>query len=152
MHRRVLSLYLPMWPIDRMRRRAGSGRSSAQHHSRSNRSAEPHRDRHRDPHHRRHHQRDGEEAILLVRVIASREEVVLGCECAIAHGVKPGMSVAHAKALLGGCVVHKWLHDPEADAAALERLAAWATRFAPLVMADPDHPLRPVLQKAHPSE
>jgi len=69
-----------------------------------------------------------------VRTIAAREEVVLGCECAIAHGVKPGMSVAHAKALLGGCTVHKWQHD----AAALERFAAWATQYAPLVMADSD--------------
>ncbi len=73
-----------------------------------------------------------------MRTIAAREEVVLGCACAASRGVKPGMSIAHAKALLGGFIVHNWQHDPAADAAALERLAAWAMRYAPLVMPDPD--------------
>ncbi len=53
-------------------------------------------------------------------------------------GVRPGMTLAHARALLPEWIVHEHPHEPARDAAALNALANWAVRFAPWVM--PDHP------------
>lgn len=49
-------------------------------------------------------------------------------------GLHAGMPVAQAQALVPGLVVQP--ADPEADAAALGRLAAWCLRYAPLSAAD----------------
>lgn len=51
-----------------------------------------------------------------------------------ALGLRPGMALAHAQALVPGLVVAD--ATPEADAAALERLAAWCLRIAPMTSAD----------------
>ena len=51
-----------------------------------------------------------------------------------AHGLKPGVAVADARAWVPQLVVLPL--EPEADAADLKRLADWATRFSPLVAID----------------
>jgi len=63
-------------------------------------------------------------------------------------GVSPGMTLAHARALLitadpsaeKGICIHPL--DPEGDRRALRRLAQWADRFAPRVSIDPPDGLR----------
>lgn len=50
-------------------------------------------------------------------------------------GLRPGMSAAHAGALVPG--LHLVPADPEADAAALARLGLWCQRYAPIVALDP---------------
>lgn len=55
---------------------------------------------------------------------------------ALAQGVRPGMAVAKAQALIAGLDVRD--ADPAGDDAALERLAVWALRrYSPVVAADP---------------
>jgi protein ImuB len=78
--------------------------------------------------------------ILLVRTAANRQTVACACPRAVEAGVRPGMTLAHARALLprrGGepCVRE---HDPQRDRHGLLRLARWATRFAPAVQVDGD--------------
>ena len=53
---------------------------------------------------------------------------------ATAQGLHPGMTLAQAQAMVPGLVVRE--ADPSADAAALQRLAWWCLRYAPLVSAD----------------
>lgn len=66
-----------------------------------------------------------------------QQEVVAGC-CAMAAGagVAPGMTVAHARAVLRGAV-HVAEIDDSAMARALRRLGAWMGRVAPRVAPDP---------------
>jgi protein ImuB len=54
---------------------------------------------------------------------------------ALAAGLRLGMPVTKAQALVPGLVVRD--ADAPADAAALNRLAAWVLRFAPVVAVDP---------------
>ncbi len=74
--------------------------------------------------------------ILLVRVLAGREEVVHRCQQAAAAGVQPGMTLAHARALIRSERVHIEPSDPVRDQVALRALAGWATRFTPTVAPD----------------
>lgn len=65
-------------------------------------------------------------------------QVVACCSSASAWGVVPGMSVAEAKGLLGTARRSEpeplfVAHDPEADLAALRKLAIWCQRFTPVV-------------------
>jgi protein ImuB len=53
---------------------------------------------------------------------------------AAALGLHAGMPLAQAQALVPGLAIHP--AEPEADAAALGRLAAWCLRYAPLTAAD----------------
>jgi protein ImuB len=66
------------------------------------------------------------------------QQVVHVCERAAAAGVRAGMTLAHARALLAGVPVHDAPYTPREDAAALRRLARWMLRFAPVV--SPDDP------------
>lgn len=52
-----------------------------------------------------------------------------------AAGLRTGMPVAKAQVLVSGLIVQD--ADPSADAEALDRLAAWLLRFAPVVAPDP---------------
>jgi protein ImuB len=63
------------------------------------------------------------------RVLASIDDA------AAKAGLKPGMTVAHAQSVVPGLVVVD--ATPEEDKAALERLALWCMRYAPLVAPDP---------------
>lgn len=99
---RFVSLYLPDWPTDRIRRTWLTARR-------------------RDP-------------LVLTQW--------RGSACIVAHaspeargaGVRPGMTLAHAQAVLPSAVFEG--HDPSADAASLDMLARWAVRFSPRVGID----------------
>ena len=61
-----------------------------------------------------------------------KQEVVMGCGYAASRGVRPGMTVAQAAALLDRPAVLRE-HGPAADAAALQALGRWCLRFTPRV-------------------
>ena len=75
----------------------------------------------------------------LVLVATSRgTQRVTGCSVQAARfGVRTGMSVAHARALVGEGAFELEDADPTGDRRALEELGAWAMRFSPLVGVDP---------------
>ncbi|HWB18877.1 MAG TPA: DNA polymerase Y family protein [Phycisphaerales bacterium] len=115
---RVVCVYLPNWSVDRLRRSL---------RLRKQPSAEPR-----------------EAAILLARVDHGREIVAACCPRSLRTGVKPAssqsrgnMTVTQARALIGNHPVEVKPYQPEQDAIALQRLAAWALRISPLVTADP---------------
>lgn len=99
-----MSVYLPRWPTDRVRRKRGLDRSSA---------------------------------VLVVAVKADRQIVMDASGDALEAGVRPGMDVAHARALISGAAPVIAPHAPRKDAAALEALAQWAVRWSPMAAADP---------------
>jgi protein ImuB len=72
-----------------------------------------------------------------VEPIASRQLVARCCDRAAAAGVRQGMTLAHARALLSADHLTVADFDPAGDLARLHALARWATRFTPLVTADP---------------
>ncbi|MEO9190152.1 MAG: DNA polymerase Y family protein, partial [Acetobacteraceae bacterium] len=100
--RRVVSLFLPTWPTDRLRRR----------------SALP------------------AETPVVTRAHDGRRLVVAAADAAAAYlGLHPDMPLAHAQALIPG--LHIADADPTGDTAALDNLATWCLRYAPLTAADP---------------
>lgn len=108
---RALSLFLPWWSIQRLQRSHPSGAAR-----------EPRADR----------------CVLLVRTVANRQTVASGCPRALHSGVAPGMTLAHARALLPRSLGEPLVleHDPQRDQQSLGRLARWATRLAPKVQVD----------------
>jgi protein ImuB len=104
-----MSVWLPAWPVDLLRRR-------------DRRSPELRGDR---------------RAILLIEHERQRQVVADCCERARGAGVRPGMPVARARAILpaGGARIEP--RDAGGDGAALRALAAWAQRFSPVVAPDP---------------
>lgn len=75
---------------------------------------------------------------MLVVGVHRGQRVVMG-SCAKAHalGVRRGVSLAHARALVG--TAREVEHDPRADALGLAALARWAgARWSPLVAVDGD--------------
>lgn len=77
--------------------------------------------------------------MLLISRADNRQVVVQACDRAVragvragGGGVKPGMSLAHARALLPGDAIIQ-PHRPEQDDAALQALSRWAWRFTPIV-------------------
>lgn len=112
MHR-ILSLWLPHWPIDRRwGRRLREGASSA----------------------------GSERGAPAVRLIAwtraGVRRIAHACPRALAAGIAPGMTLVEARALLND---EPWVaeDDPGADHRALRRLARWCHRFSPRVAIDP---------------
>jgi len=92
---------------------------------------------------RRHRRRAGDdppdasaEALLLVRKESAREIVIDRCALAASAGVRRGMTVASARALLPVDGVRAEEEDPEGDQRALRALAEWAGRFSPAVATD----------------
>jgi protein ImuB len=65
-----------------------------------------------------------------------RMQVAAADRAALALGIRPGMALAHARAMVPGLVVED--ADPEGDSAALARMAAWCLRYSPLTAGD--HP------------
>ncbi len=61
--------------------------------------------------------------------------VVAADQAARALGLRPAMPLAHARAMVPGLLAMD--ADPDGDAAALARLAAWCLHYAPLTAADP---------------
>lgn len=109
--RRVVSLYLPIWSTDRLRRETIRSRS------------EP-----RLP---------GKDAPLVTVSTEHGRRVLAGVDLAArALGLVPGMTLTRARALAGD--IHIADADPARDLAALERLALWAARrYTPLAAVDP---------------
>jgi protein ImuB len=107
--RRIVSLFLPTWPTDQVRR------------------------------HLRKHLGDAAPPAEMPLVLAGREgrrRVVLAADAAAQRaGVDAGMAMTKAQILVQDLIVMK--ADPQADAAALDRLALWALRYAPVAAADP---------------
>ena len=76
-------------------------------------------------------------AVLLVESRRGAVEVAACCERSGRAGVQAGMSLAQARVLLGRRTALEKPHTPIDDAAELEKLTLWATRFSPIVAADP---------------
>src|SRR5262245_16338157 len=115
MKRRILCLYFPDWPIQRLRGALESeGQKSKVQGRRSNNSAKPFILHARDP---------------------RRGDVVVVCDAAAyEQGVRLNMPLAEAAALAehgGECLILP--HDPAADLAELARLAEHCERFSPIV-------------------
>lgn len=74
--------------------------------------------------------------ILLTESIAGRALVVRRCPSAAARGVRVGLTVDEARALLAPA--QPWIeeHRPDRDARALAALGQWALRFSPTVALD----------------
>jgi len=104
---RFLSLSLPGFAIDRIR---GPGAE------RKRRASSP---------------------LLLVATTRGSRWVAAASPGAARLGVRAGMSLAHARALIGDRELALEPFDPDGDRRALEELGAWAMRFSPLVAADP---------------
>lgn len=103
---RVISVFLPTWPVDRLRRKTGD-------------TAPP-----------------VEAPLVLVGRDRNRRIVTAADSAAQALGLRVGMPVAKAQALVPGLVIQP--ADPKADAESLERLALWILqRFSPIVAVDP---------------
>lgn len=75
-------------------------------------------------------------AWLLWSAQRGAQYVVKACPRGEAAGVRPGMTIAHARALLSSVTVHDLEHTPLRDAEALRALARWTIRFAPVVAPD----------------
>jgi len=101
--RRVVSLWLPFWPIERLRRHDAALPA------------------------------DGP---LVTRGHDGRRMVIAAaCPAARALGLRAGMPLAHAQAMVPDLAVVD--ASPGEDGQALERLAAWCLRLSPLTAADP---------------
>src|SRR6185312_10270877 len=109
----VLSVYLPQWEVELVRRRSRATRQSL-----AGKSLKP---RHLP--------------LMLIGETARQERVVRCCPAASAAGVFPGMSVAEAKALCPAARVMPF--EPDSSRNAFDPLAQWAMRFSPMVMVDP---------------
>lgn len=126
---RYLSIHLPTWSADRVRRRLG--RTAAKHLARSA----------NQPSGRCGERRDA--AVLCILLTARgagasvAPTVAAACAAALAAGVRPGASLAQARGLLFGRPLHVEPLDADADRIALDGLARAATRYSPLAAADP---------------
>ncbi len=66
-----------------------------------------------------------------------KQIVAARCPVCAGHGVQSGMTLVHARALMGSHPLIESIHEPHRDEIALAKLAAWAVRFAPLVAPHP---------------
>jgi protein ImuB len=65
----------------------------------------------------------------------SRRLVAAADEAALAFGLRPGQTIAHAQASVPDLAVVE--AEPDADLAALGELARWCGRYSPIIQADP---------------
>jgi protein ImuB len=75
-------------------------------------------------------------SLLLVDVEHGVQIVRHSCEQCQARGIYPGITLAHARALLETDQCEVQDDDPHRDAAALGKVAAWALRYAPIAAID----------------
>ena len=106
LHRRVLCLWLPRLPTDRIQRQTEWQQRP-----------------------------DALAPLVLVAKTKGAERVVAVDDRAAGAGLKPGMALAEARAVVPGLLTLP--HAPEADARALEQIADWADRYTPMVGRDP---------------
>lgn len=128
---RVVSLYLPSWSIDRLRRDKGF---AEQHSGGANGEAQP---------------LPSPAPMVLIAREGRKRVVVAADPAARAQGISSGMAATMAQALVAGLVVRD--ADQQADAAALSRLALWLLRrYAPVVATDaPDGLMIDITGAAH---
>jgi len=89
-------------------------------------------------------------SIVLIRTVATQQIVVAVNESARAHHIKPGMTLAQARAIDADLLHDE--HDPMRDAKAMEALARWTMRFSPVVsMAKDEGGRMKDEKKIHPS-
>ncbi|MCS7033379.1 MAG: DNA polymerase Y family protein [Phycisphaerae bacterium] len=69
--------------------------------------------------------------MAIVRTTSNRQLVLAVSDAAAGHGVRPGMTLAQARALCAH--IEPIEHQPHRDAMALEALARWMMRFSPCV-------------------
>lgn len=75
--------------------------------------------------------------VVLTRTVGAAQEVAQVGPHAAARGLRPGMSLGQAQALVPELIIRPY--EPARDRAALRKLADWAVRFSPVVEpADPD--------------
>jgi len=123
MMRRVISIWLPDWPVDLLRRRLRSRSDDGR--TGPTGPAGP------------------DAPIVLWASHGGAQTVAACCRRCRERGITVGMRMAHARALLtaaeaNACVLARW--RPKRDAAALRRLAEWALRYAPSVAVDGSAP------------
>ena len=104
--RRIMSLWLPDWPTDRLRRAARAP-------ARLEGSVRP---------------------FVTAATIGNRRLVIAASPEAIANGITPGLPLADAQAYCPGLAVFP--ADPAGDAGALHRLAEWCGRWSPWTVPD----------------
>lgn len=75
------------------------------------------------------------DALFVVDVVLSQQRVVAADAGSVRAGVRVGMSVAQARALVASRV-RLVVHEATRDAAGLVRLARWAERWSPIVEVD----------------
>jgi protein ImuB len=111
--RRVVSLFLPTWPTDRLRRHRAASAGA-----------------------RLPTERPPLEAPLVTRMHDGNRQVLAAANrAALALGLRPDMALSHAQAMVPGLAVAEV--DLEGDATALRDLAAWCLRWSPLTSAAP---------------
>lgn len=118
---RVVSLYLPFFPTDRLRRTSRLPSGATGPSGRPGPADAP--------------SREGGPPLVTVTRQGSRRIVAAVDEAAFAVGLRPGQAVAQAKASVAGLVLVE--AAPEEDEAALVALSGWCGRYAPVVQPDP---------------
>ncbi len=73
--------------------------------------------------------------LFLIATISNAQRVARCCWRSIEAGVRPGMTLAHARALVPDARAIPY--EPGRDREAMQRLAEWATKFSPIVSVDP---------------
>jgi protein ImuB len=117
--RRVLYVFLPSWPIDRLRRQNKSGAGEKRRDSPSSLGTVAPAD-----------------ALPFATVIATGGRRLLAAisPAAATAGLAPGMPLADALSFVPGLATMP--ADPAADSAALTRLAEWCIRYSPWAAPD----------------
>ncbi|HPF41720.1 MAG TPA: DNA polymerase Y family protein [Phycisphaerae bacterium] len=112
---KALSIYLARWPV-----RLAQRKQRRQNRSTGDCGASP-----------------SDEATLIIAAQRGKQVIAACCEQASRAGVRPGITLAHARAILNERRILEAAYDPQEDERALRRLARWALHFAPTIAPDP---------------
>jgi protein ImuB len=123
-----MCVLLPQWPIDCQKRRQRRPKAPEQ-------PSRPPGSKPAPP--------KGEAPLVLVRTVATRQLVVVASQEAQVLGIRPGLTLAQARALCAH--VQHAPYRPDLDQRALQALGRWMMRFTPIVScADSGEPDEPV--------
>jgi protein ImuB len=135
--RRVMSLWLPSWSTDRLRRHGAAPAEAKSPHPnplpQGERGSEL-RKRKPSPLVGEGRVRGGGRPFVTAVTIGNRRLVAAASPAAAAAGIVPGQPLADAHAFLPGLAVFD--ADPQGDAQALRRLAEWCGRYSPWTAPD----------------